>query len=265
MLSFLNRLKLEVAKNYLLKSLPRSLEFAVILGSGLSDDLSFIEEAIEIPFSRVPFLKTSKVSGHKNKIISGRVNERYGLFQLGRLHLYEGFSAFDVAFTVAIYGELGIKSIILTCASGGINKTFKVGDIVMISDHINLQGENVLIRFGNFPVFLDSSHLYDDSYYNLLKEKFGVKKGVYIGVKGPSYETPSEIVAFKKLGGDIIGMSTVQEVLMANYYRMKVIALSVVTNMAAGLQNSLSHQEVIETGKAAQKKLYEIIREILSK
>lgn len=261
--SLIKSAKLLIARNVLGKLVRYIPDCVVILGSGLSGEIDFIEDKISISFKLIPFFPSSNVKGHSNRLIFGKVFNRYILFQLGRAHLYEGFSAFEVAFPVAVYGELGIKNLIITNASGGINSRLKSGEIMMISDHINFQGENSLIKLKDGPIFLDSSHLYDTDLYHLLNEKFGIKKGIYIGVKGPNFETPSEIKAFGGMGADAIGMSTIQEVLMAKYYGMRVIGLSVIANPASGLVEKLSHEDVITTTQIARKKLLEVILEII--
>lgn len=263
---FENYKKLQKAKEKFLK-LTKGIKFdlAIILGSVPEDEISKIVNIYKtIDFSEIPFLKKSSVVGHQSKIHFGCFKNKNILIQSGRLHLYEGYSPFEVCLTVALYGEAEIKKIIITNAAGGIKSDFETGDIMLISDHINFQGENVLIDFpddGN--KFLDMSSPYSQEYYPLLKEKYDIKKGVYLGVKGPSYETPSEIKAFEKLGADAVGMSTVQEVILANYYGMKVTGLSLITNKASGLKQSLSHKEVLEAGKMVKDKFYNIIKEMI--
>ncbi|MGC8765166.1 MAG: purine-nucleoside phosphorylase [Brevinematia bacterium] len=258
--------KLKKAKERFLKlSGQKSFDLAIILGSGLGDGISEIIDVDNvIDFSDIPYLEKSGVGGHRSRIYIGRHNGKSLIVQCGRLHLYEGFSPFEVSFPVAIYGEMGIGEIIITNAAGGINREFSVGDIMLISDHINLQGENVLIEFCNDDSrFIDMSRAYSVDCYPILKEKYNVKKGVYIGVKGPSFETSAEIRAFEKLGADAVGMSTIQEVILANYYGMKVTALSLITNMASGIGERLSHDDVLKTGEISKESFYEVIKEII--
>ncbi len=255
--------KLEKAVRIFSKLSPfENIDVAIILGSGLgSEKSSFIEVEKVVKFSEIPYLKTSTVKGHNSEFIFGKFKDKNIVIQSGRLHLYENFSLFEVGLPVAIYGEKKVKNLIITNAAGGINPEFEAGDIMMIEDHINFQGVNILTEYN--PAFIDMTVPYLTEYYEVLKRDFNIKKGTYIGVRGPSYETPAEIKAFKTLGADAVGMSTVQEVILANYYKMKVVGFSVITNKASGMEKNLSHSDVIETGKKSKEKLYNILSKLL--
>lgn len=239
-----------------------NIDIAIILGSGLSSEsFPFIQKEKVVKFSEIPYLKISTVKGHNSEFIFGRFKSKNVLIQSGRLHLYENFSLFEIGLPVAIYGEKKLKNLIITNAAGGINPEFEAGDIMLIEDHINFQGVNILTEYS--PSFIDMTTPYSTEYYEVLKKEFDIKRGIYIGVRGPSYETPAEIRAFKTIGADAVGMSTVQEVILANYYKMKVIGFSVITNKASGIEKNLSHSDVIETGEKSKEKLYNIISKLL--
>ena len=190
----------------------------------------------------------------------------------GRAHLYEGYSAQQIAFPMRVFGRMGIRAVLLTNAAGGINLTYKQGALVLIGDHINLQGNNPLAgpnddRFGlRFP---DMTHAYEKSYRDLARQearKLGMTlhEGVYVALLGPSYETPAEIRYLRTIGADLVGMSTVFEVIAARHMGMKVLAISCVTNMAAGiLDQPLSHQEVMETGERVKTSFEALLRAVL--
>ncbi len=258
--------KLKKALKKFIKYSPfkSGLDIAIILGSGLGEyDFNFLDDKSEIPFSKIPFLKTSKVKGHKSKFLFGKYKNKNLVFQCGRLHLYENYSLFNIGLPVAIYGELKTKYIIITNAAGGINENFNVGDIMMIEDHINFQGINILSEFFLKPEFVDMTKPYYIEHYEVLSKQYNIKRGTYIGVRGPSYETPAEIRAFKSLGADAVGMSTVQEVILANYYKIKTIGLSLITNKASGLSSSLSHEDVINTGIKSKETFFSIIKKLI--
>ncbi len=190
----------------------------------------------------------------------------------GRVHLYEGYSAQQIAFPMRVFGRMGISAVILTNAAGGINLTYKQGALVVLSDHINLQGDNPLVgpnddRFGvRFP---DMTHAYDRSYRAIAKEEAGklpitLHEGVYAALLGPSYETPAEIRYLRTIGADLVGMSTAFEVIAARHMGIKVLAISCVTNLAAGiLDQPLSHQEVMETGERVKSSFEALLRAVL--
>lgn len=237
------------------------LNQAVVLGSGTTEVLTGLDVLAEIPFSILPVPSYASVSGHSMVFQVVRYAGRPVLVQRGRMHLYQGYSAFETALPVALMAELGIKSLVLTNAAGGIRPGLKTGDILAITDHINLQSAHCLN--GAPQAFLDMSQAYSVPWYHCLDSQ-AVLRGVYCGLTGPSYETPAEIRYLAAIGADVVGMSTIQEVLMARYRGIRIGLLSLVTNLAAGLgQQALSHQEVLESGKAASARLQDLILTLL--
>jgi len=222
------------------------IEIGVILGSGFKDLVNNLEIIKQIEFSKLKNFKCSSVSGHCNKFVIVKYNNKYILVSQGRIHLYEGFTPLDVVFPVAFIGELGIKKLILTNAAGGINKRFKPGDIMLIKDHINLQYCNPLIGIKSDNIFLDMSNIYDLEIIRRVKKKFNVYDGVYAGVLGPSYETKAEINYLKKIGADAVGMSTVIEAIMAHFYNMKKLGLSIIANKTLNLNQKLNHKDILQ-------------------
>ena len=241
------------------------IDAAVILGSGLSEHLSGLDIAAEIPYSSVKNLSVSAVEGHKNKFLVARYAGKNILFMLGRAHLYEGFSAFQTALPVAICGELCVGEIVITNVSGAINPRFNIGDIMVINDHINLQNANPLIGIPDSSKFLNLSAPYVTKHVKDLKSKFGAREGVYAGLPGPSYETPAEVRYLAAIGADAVGMSTVMETIMANYYGMNVHGLSLITNLAFKPRGQLSHNEVLETGLSSGSRFMDVILHLLKK
>ncbi|MCF7875664.1 purine-nucleoside phosphorylase [Candidatus Bipolaricaulota bacterium] len=251
-----------------------SPEIGMVLGSGLSETFSsLVDDVEEISWSDVPSFPEPTVEGHEGKFISGRLNEKPVLIQQGRLHWYEGLSWDEVIYPIRVQKELGIEEIIMTNAAGGINESFSPGDLCLITDHINFSGDNPLRGPNNEafgPRFPDLSHAYGgDLRENALiaAEELGVelKQGVYAMTSGPSYETPAEITALRTLGADLVGMSTVPETITANHSGMDVLAISCITNKAAGMQDQLSHEEVIQVTKKSNQKLGDLIARIVSK
>ncbi len=232
-------------------------EVAVVLGSGLSGVFP-MERERALPFAKIPGFPAPTVAGHAGEVAVGEVSGRTVLVQRGRVHFYEGHPLADVVLPVRAYARLGVKTVVLTNASGGIACGLAAGDLVLLSDHINLLGDNPL-RGPNLdplgPRFPDMTGVYDPGLRKLAREvgwELGIplKEGVYLAVLGPSYETPAEIRAFRALGADLVGMSTVPEAIAARHAGMKVLGISCVTNLAAGVTPApLSHEEVIATSR----------------
>lgn len=247
-------------------------EIAVVLGSGLGAFASELSDCVEIPYSEIPGWPQSTAVGHAGKLVLGTM-ERIGVAVMsGRVHLYEGYSPEQVVFGVRVLGKLGVRSLVLTNAAGGINLSLSRGGLVLISDHINLQGSNPLAGQNDEslgPRFPDMSEAYSRRYREIAKEtaaELGVplEEGVYAALLGPSYETPAEIRYLRTIGADLVGMSTVPEVIAANHMGMKVLAISCVTNMAAGiLPQKLSHKEVLETGEMVRGTLVTLLKALL--
>jgi purine-nucleoside phosphorylase len=229
----------------------------IILGSGLGTFADHVADAAAIPFPEIPYFPKSTVPGHSGRLIIGTLDGLPVAVMQGRVHAYEGYSPEEVTFPVRVLGLLGVKTLVVTNAAGGIRRDMKQGDLVLLSDHINFTGRNPVAgendeRFG--PRFFDMTEAYSARLRRLAaataeREGFSLAQGVYLCVLGPSFETPAEIRAFRALGADLVGMSTVQEVIVARHMGIEVVGISCVTNLAAGIQpEPLSHEEVMATG-----------------
>ncbi|MEP7353333.1 MAG: purine-nucleoside phosphorylase [Acidobacteriota bacterium] len=251
----------------------------IVLGSGLGGFAHSLEQKTETRYSEIPGWPVSTVPGHAGKLISGMVGNREVIVLAGRVHLYEGFTPQQVTFGIRALAQRGVRSLILTNAAGGINLSYQAGELVLISDHINLQGANPLIAprpsdddeapLG--PRFPDMSDAYSHE-YRVIARSAGVglglalKDGVYAGVPGPSFETPAEIRYMRTIGADLVGMSTVMENIAANEAGMKVLGISCVTNMAAGVsRHKLTHQEVLEAGDKVKGTLTALLRAVVQR
>ena len=244
----------------------------LILGSGLGGVSERIEEPQALDYKDIPGFLSSTAPGHEGRLIFGRLSGKPVVCMQGRFHLYEGYDVKDIVFPIRVMKLLGVETLIITNAAGGINTDYNVGDLMIVGDHINFMGENPLVganeqAFGTrFP---DMSKAYDPALRELVKEAVDgvdirLREGVYLACKGPSYETPAEIRAFRIWGADAVGMSTVPEVIAAVHYGVKVLALSLITNMAAGvLDKPLSEQEVIEIGSNKSGELQKLIRNLV--
>jgi purine-nucleoside phosphorylase len=249
-------------------------EIGVILGSGLGDVVDAVEIETAIPYAEIPGAKASTVLGHQGRMIFGRANGRRVVVMQGRVHYYEGYEMSEVMFLSRVIGRLGIRQLIVTNAAGGVNTSYVAGDLMLISDHINLMGPNPL-RGPNIEAlgvrFPDMSEAYPESLRTIARgvaKEIGldVKEGVYLALSGPSYETPAEIRAFRVLGADAVGMSTVPEVIAMSHMGIPVLGISCITNMAAGiLKQKLTHQEVIDTTTRVQKQFTELVLGILKR
>ena len=243
-----------------LRAVPKA---AIVLGSGLGEMGSMVEDALEIPYEEIPgFLRTT-TPGHAGKLISGKLAGVDVLLMSGRFHHYEGYSHQEIALPVRMIKELGAEYLILTNASGGINTSFVPGDLMLVEDHINLSGSNPLIgpnREEYGPRFPDMSRAYHRGLSALIRQAaeeccIPMKTGVYIMFNGPSFETPAEIRMARILGADAVGMSTVPEVIAANHCSLPVAVVSCISNMAAGiLDQPLTLEDVVETGERVKEK-----------
>ena len=230
---------------------------ALVLGSGLGAFADEFASATKIPYAKIPHFPRSTAIGHAGQLVVGTVGDIPVAGMQGRVHLYEGYSPKDVAFPVRVFSRMGVKAVILTNAAGGVNLSYSEGALVILRDHINLQSANPLTgpnddRFG--PRFPDMTRAYDPDFRRLAAEegkklKLNLHEGVYLALAGPNYETPAEIHAFRTLGADLVGMSTVPEVLTARHSGIRVLGISCVTNMAAGITGApLTAEEVFATG-----------------
>lgn len=263
----------DMTVKYLKEKLDAIPEIAIILGSGLGNLANLIENKMEIPYEDIPDFPRTTVAGHEGKLIYGTLSGRNILAMKGRFHFYEGYRMDEVVYPIRVFKCMGIENIIVTNAAGGINTSFSPGDLMLITDHIGLFCENPL-RGENLddlgPRFPDMSAAYDRDLQKLALDcasrlNIDLKQGVYSYCKGPSFETPAEIKALRILGADAVGMSTVPEVITANHMGMKVLGISCITNMAAGiLDQPLSHEEVMETGKMAEEKFPALVSEIVA-
>ena len=246
-------------------------EIAVILGSGLG---SFCDNlnGYNISYKDIPNFGSSNVKGHKGELLFCEINNKNCVIMQGRFHFYEGNSMQEATYPIKVFKQLGVKTLIITNAAGGVNKNLNVGDIVLISDHINFMGTNPLIGKNDDSLgerFPDMSNCYNKKLIALAKNcakdlNIDLKEGVYLATTGPSYETAAEIRAYRILGADVVGMSSVPEAIVANWLKIKTLTLSLVTNFATGVSNTkLSHQEVIETGKKQGQKVSCLIKEII--
>jgi purine-nucleoside phosphorylase len=244
----------------------------LILGSGLGAYADSLRSRTAIPFSNLPHFPSSTVLGHSGNLVIGTAEGVPAIALQGRVHLYEGYSISDVAFPARILGALGIRQLIVTNAAGGINTAFSPGDLMLITDHINLMGTNPLTgpnmdELG--PRFPDMSEAYDSAMRSVAQEAaqqkgIVLREGVYIGLPGPSYETPAEIRMFRALGADAVGMSTVPEVIVANHMGIRVLGISCITNMAAGiLPQKLTHKEVMDTTERVRERFQSLLQGII--
>jgi purine-nucleoside phosphorylase len=245
---------------------------AVVLGSGLGGFAEELADRIEMPYSEIPGWPHSTAIGHAGRLVFGKLGSLDVAVMSGRAHLYEGYTPAQVTFGVRVLGKLGVRGMIFTNAAGGINPAYQRGGLVLISDHINLQGSNPLAGPNDDslgPRFPDMSEAYSERYRMIAREaaaELGIHlgEGVYAAVLGPNYETPAEIRALRAIGADLVGMSTAPEVIAANHMGVKVLAISCVTNMAAGLHaEKLSHQEVLETGAMVRDTLVLFLKTLL--
>ena len=255
--------------------LDKPPDVAMTLGSGLSNAFGIPKDGITIPCSEIPGFPVPTIAGHSGEFWIGPLCGKTVLVQRGRAHYYEGNSIEDVAFATRMFALLGIPTLIVTNASGAINPDFHAGDLVLLTDHINMLGVNPL-RGANIdelgPRFPDMSAAYTPELRAMAKdvaaaEGIEVKEGVYVAALGPSYETPAEIRAFHALGADLVGMSTVPEVIVAAHAGMKVLGLSIATNLAAGVDPNatLTHEEVIETTRLKGEEMRRLLLGILKK
>ncbi|HVG35053.1 MAG TPA: purine-nucleoside phosphorylase [Pyrinomonadaceae bacterium] len=248
------------------------LRIALVLGSGLGAFADDLEDAVGIPYDEIPGFARSTVEGHAGRMVLGRVGGVALAAMQGRFHYYEGYALEEVVFPVRVLGLLGIKSLVLTNAAGGVNVSFEQGSLMIISDHLNLMGVNPLRgrndeRFGSrFP---DMSEVYSRAYQEIAAEEgralnIELRRGIYAALSGPSYETPAEIRMMRTLGADAVGMSTVPEAIIARQMGINVLGLSCITNMAAGVfDQPINHEEVIETGARVHETFKELLRRVI--
>ncbi|MGD0213068.1 MAG: purine-nucleoside phosphorylase [Terriglobales bacterium] len=266
----------ESAAAFLFSQTDLRPQIGLVLGSGLGSFADDLTEAVRIPYAQIPTFPRSTAVGHAGQLVIGKLTGTTGDIPVavmqGRVHLYEGYPAAEVAFPTRVLGRSGIRALILTNAAGGINVEYGQGALVILRDHINLQGQNPLTgandeRLG--PRFPDMTHAYAKRYRDIALEEMKrlaipPREGVYAALAGPSYETPAEIRYLRTIGADLVGMSTVPEAIAARHMGMNVLAISCVTNMAAGiLDQALVHEEVLEVGRRVTGQLIALLRAVL--
>ena len=260
------------AAQLILNRTPLRPRNGLVLGSGLGAFADSLSDAARVPYADIPSFPQSTAIGHAGRLVIGNAGSVPVAAMQGRVHLYEGYSAQEVSFPIRVFARMGIKAVILTNAAGGINLGYSQGALVLVRDHINLQGTNPLVgpnddRFGvRFP---DMTQAYSRAFREIAREEAArqglmLHEGVYAALLGPSYETPAEIEYLRRIGADLVGMSTVAEVIAARHMGLNVLAISCVTNMAAGiLDQPLSHAEVMETGERVKTTFESLLRAIL--
>jgi len=288
----MNYEKAKETAEFIKSKYDKEIKVALVLGSGLGAFADEVENAVTIPYEEIPSFARSTVQGHAGRLVLGEVEGVSVAVQQGRFHFYEGYDIEQVIFPVRVFGVLGVKSLILTNAAGSVDTDFKQGTLMLIRDHINLMGVNPLRgkndeRFGErFP---DMTEIYSLEYQEIAiteakqtalekakddEKKTGKKqeaerilrRGVYCALSGPSYETPAEIRMLRHFGADAVGMSTVPEAITARHMGIKVLGISCITNMAAGItEEPIHHEEVIETGALVAETFKELLRRIIPK
>jgi len=260
--------QISAACDFIRSKTPIQPRVGIILGSGLGGFATQVADAVSIPYADIPSFPQSTVAGHSGRLVLGTIGGVPVAVMQGRVHAYEGYTPQQVTFPMRVLGGLGIQSLIVTNAAGGIRTTLHQGELVAISDHINLTGINAAsgpndARLG--PRFFDmtnaySPHLRQAAIAQAAHQGFTLSEGVYLAVLGPSYETPAEIRAFRTLGADLVGMSTVHEVIIARHMGIQVLGISLVTNMAAGvLAEAINHEEVMETGRQVEQQFTALV------
>ncbi|WP_315114654.1 purine-nucleoside phosphorylase [uncultured Clostridium sp.] len=266
--------KINKAKKYIKSIEDSPIDIGIILGTGLGSLAEEIENKKTMKYEDVPGFPASTVVGHAGELIIGDLMGKKVLALNGRFHYYEGYCMEDVTFPVRVMNALGIKNMIVSNAAGGMNPSFEPGDLMIITDHINLIGDNPLIGRNYEELgarFPDMSNAYCKDYINLVKEcardlHIKVQQGVYVAISGPNYETSAELRMLRLLGGDAVGMSTIPEVIVANHMGIKVLGISCITDMAlADNLEPLDHSKVVETANKAKVKFVALVKETIEK
>lgn len=253
----------------------RPLDIGLVLGSGLGDMAAQVEDAVTIPYDRIPHFPVSTVEGHAGQFVIGKLEGKSVIVMQGRFHYYEGYSMKKVVFPIYVMKQLGVRSLVITNAAGGMNKGYQAGDLMLISDHLNMTGDNPLIGINHpelGPRFPDMSQAYSREYRALAKgiaarmgqereETVRLQEGVYAGISGPNYLPPVELTMLAQLGGDAVGMSTVGEVIAAGHTGLKVLGISCITDMAIGDElEPLTHEQVVAVANRTKPVFIELVR-----
>ena len=267
--------RLEASQKVLLEKLGSlKPEIGIILGSGLDPLADHIQDALYIPFEEVPYMKTATASSHVGRFVCGTLSGKNVIAMQGRLHGYEGNEAWEVAYPVWLMHLLGVKILITTNAAGAINESYQVGDFCLMQDHINLTGRNPIVGTdpdGFAPRFVPMQDAYDPALRQVAKAvadelSISIQEGIYLGLLGPSFETPAEIRAFRVLGADTVAMSVVEEVIAARHVGIKVLGISLVSNMACGIEGaSPCDDEVLDVAKSKEADFVALIKGVVSR
>ncbi|MEC2070687.1 purine-nucleoside phosphorylase [Alkalihalophilus marmarensis] len=265
--------KIKQSATYLEGKIETKPQIGLILGSGLGELADEIVDAVKIPYSDIPNFPVSTVEGHAGQLVIGKLHGKDVVAMQGRFHYYEGYTMQEVTFPVRVMKQIGVELMVVTNACGGMNKNFEPGDLMIITDQLNFTGDNPLIG-ANFeelgPRFPDMSSAYTTEYVDFVEKTANnldikVQKGVYAGVTGPTYMSGAELVMLRNLGGDVVGMSTVPEVIVASHASMKVIGISCITDMAIGEDlQGITHEEVVEVANRTKPKFIKLVKEIVS-
>ncbi|MFA5620753.1 MAG: purine-nucleoside phosphorylase [Weeksellaceae bacterium] len=265
--------KIKQAVDFLKNWLPAQPEFAIVLGSGLGKLKDEVKNSKAIDYKSIPNFPEITVEGHHGELIFGQIEGKNVLMMAGRFHYYEGYSMTEVTFPIRVFHGLGIEKLLLSNASGGVNLNYEIGEIVLINDHINMMPEHPLRgknmdEFG--PRFVNMSHPYDEKMIDYVmhygkENNIKVKTGVYLGLQGPTYETPAEYLMVRLLGADCVGMSTVPEVIVANHQGMRVFCISIVTDLG-GMEIAVpvTHEEVLEAANNAMPKVIQLVKGLIA-
>ncbi len=264
--------KVQEAVAFLKERLPYAPEIGLILGSGLGVMADAMADTVTIPYEQIPNFPVSTVEGHASELVVGTINGRRSVVMKGRFHLYEGYDVKEVTLPIRVMKELGVHTLVVTNASGGINTSFEPGDLMLIEDHINFMLRNPLIgpNVSELGVrFPDMSEAYSKRLRQVARQiadeqGIALREGVYVGLLGPNYETPAEIRMFRTMGADAVGMSTVPEVIVGRHAGLQVLGISCISNMAAGiLDQPLSHAEVMETAERVKDQFIRLVSGII--
>ncbi|SFX03131.1 purine-nucleoside phosphorylase [Thermoactinomyces sp. DSM 45891] len=264
--------RIQEAKEYISSKTNQTYPFGLILGSGLGDLADKVENKVIIKYDEVPHFPVSTVEGHAGQLVLGTLAGKQVIAMQGRFHFYEGYSQQDVTFPVRVMKALGVETVLVTNAAGGMNADFHAGDLMIITDHINMTGSNPLIgpNFAELgPRFPDMSTAYTPELVQVAKRVAAdlgvtVQQGVYAGISGPTYMTPAELIMLRNMGGDAIGMSTVPEVIVARHAGMKVLGITCITDMAIGESlEPLTHEQVVEVANRTKPIFMNLVQGIL--
>lgn len=264
--------RIDAARHYIKSQGATDATIGLVLGSGLGILAEELESPIRISYEDIPYFPVSTVEGHKSELVYGKLGDKTVLAMSGRFHFYEGYSMEEVTFPIRVMKAIGIHSVIITNASGGVNESFHPGELMLINDQLNITGQNPLIGPNNDsfgPRFLDMSQAFDLKYQEIARQaaeklNINLREGVYMGVTGPTYETPAEIRMFRTLGADAVGMSTVSEVIVARHSGLRVLGISCITNLGAGMQEELDHTHIVATIEQVKTTFKQLVKEIVT-